>query len=174
MRFKFLSLLVMVLFYACGNTPEEKKVAEVIEQKPLQVKQENIVLYQLKQDSLIDSLLLPIKEFSAFTKSMEDLTKLKPEGIAPFLLGTIIKCNALLRYQIPAPFDTPEIKSRLKVVKTALLKARYYSVEERQKELDESYQALFIAYTAYLKRIEDFSLDLQEEQQSKDVIDLSR
>ena len=126
MRFKFRSLFVIRLCYACVNAPEEKKVAEVKEQKPLQLKQENIELYQLKQDSLIDSLLLPIEEFTAFTQSMEDLTKLKPEGIAPFLLGTIIKCNALLRYQIPAPFDTPEIKSRLKVVKTALLKARYY------------------------------------------------
>jgi len=153
MRFKFLSLFVILLCYACVNAPEEKKVAEVKEQKPLQLKQENIELYQLKQDSLIDSLLLPIEEFT---------------------LGTIIKCNALLRYQIPAPFDTPEIKSRLKVVKTALLKARYYSVEERQQELDESYEALFIAYTAYLKRIEDFSLDLQEEQESNDVIDLSQ
>ncbi|MCH1417624.1 MAG: hypothetical protein L7U68_03620 [Flavobacteriaceae bacterium] len=174
MRFKFLSLFVILLCCACVNAPEEKKVAEVKEQNPLQLKQENIELYQLKQDSLIDSLLLPVEEFTAFTQSMEDLTKLKPEGIAPFLLGTIIKCNALLRYQIPAPFDTPEIKSRLKVVKTALLKARYYSVEERQQELDESYEALFIAYTAYLKRIQDFSLDLQEEQESNDVIDLSQ
>ena len=79
-----------------------------------------------------------------------------------------------MRYPIPAPFDTPEIKSRLKVVKTALLKARYYSVEERQKELDESYEALFVAYMAYLKRIEDFSLEWQEQQQSENVIDLSR
>lgn len=174
MRFKFLSLFVVLLCYTCVNAPEEKKVAEVVEQKPLELKQENIKLYQLKQDALIDSLLLPIKEFTAFTQSMEDLTKLKPEGIAPFLLGSIIKCNALLRYQIPAPFDTPEIKSRLKVVKTALLKARYYSVEERQQELDESYEALFVAYTAYLKRIEDFSLEVQEEQESKGVIDLSQ
>lgn len=174
MRFKFLSLFVVLLCYACENAPEGKKVAEVVEQKPLQLKQENIELYQLKQDSLIDSLLLPIEEFTAFSQSMEDLTKLKPGGIAPFLLGAIIKCNALLRYQIPAPFDTPEIKSRLKVVKTALLKARYYSVEERQQELDESYEALFIAYTAYLKRIEDFSLDLQEEQELNDVIDLNQ
>lgn len=174
MHFKYLSLLVVLLCYACENGPEEKKTAKVIEQKPLQIKQENIALYQLKQDALIDSLLLPIEEFTAFTQSMEDLTKLKPEGIAPFLLGTLIKCNALLRYQIPAPFDTPEIKSRLKVVKTALLKARYYSVEERQLELDESYEALFVAYTAYLKRIEDFSLELQEEQESKGVIDLSQ
>ena len=174
MRFKFLSLFVVLLCYACVNASEEKKVAEVVEQKPLELKQENIKLYQLKQDALIDSLLLPIKEFTAFTQSMEDLTKLKPEGIAPFLLGSIIKCNALLRYQIPVPFDTPEIKSRLKVVKTALLKARYYSVEERQQELDESYEALFVAYTAYLKRIEDFSLEVQEEQESKGVIDLSQ
>lgn len=174
MRCRFLSLFVVLLCYSCVNAPEEKKVVEVLEQKPLQLKQENIELYQLKQDSLIDSLLLPIEEFNAFTQSMEDLKKLKPEGIAPFLLGTIVKCNALLRYQIPAPFDTPEIKSRLKVIKTALLKARYYSVEERQLELEESYKALFIAYTAYLKRIEDFSLDLQEELKSNDVIDLSQ
>ena len=63
---------------------------------------------------------------------------------------------------------------QIKVVKTALLKARYYSVEERQLELDESYEALFVAYTAYLKRIEDFSLEVQEEQESKGVIDLSQ
>ena len=174
MRFKFLPLLVLVLYYACGNTPEQKIVVEVSQQKPIQVKQENIVLYQLKKDSLIDSLLLPIEEFKDFTQSMENLTKLKPEGIAPFLLSSIIKCNALLRYPIPAPFDTPEIRSRLKVVKTVLLKARYYSVEERQKELDESYDALFMAYTAYLKRIEDLSLELQEQQQLENVIDLSR
>ena len=67
---------------------------------------------------------------------------------------------------------TPEIKSRLKVVKTELLKARYYSLEEQQKELDESFQALFVAYTAYLKRIEDFSLDVQEESATNSVIDL--
>ena len=174
MRFKFLPLLVFVLYYACGNTPEQKIVAEVSQQKPIQVKQENIVLYQLKKDSLIDSLLLPIEEFKDFTKSMENLTKLKPEGIAPFLLGSIIKCNALSRYPTPAPFDTPEIRSRLKIVKTVLLKARYYSVEERQKELDESYEELFMAYTAYLKRIEDLSLELQEQQQLENVIDLSR
>ena len=106
---------------------------------------------------------------------MEDLTKLKPEGIAPFLLGTLIKCQCTFALSNScAPFDTPEIKSRLKVVKTALLKARYYSVEERQLELDESYEALFVAYTAYLKRIEDFSIEVQEEQESKGVIDLSQ
>ncbi len=163
MRFKFLSLFVLALLCACGDTTTEKKTPEVIEQQPIQVKQDNIVVYQLKEDALIDSLLLPINEFSSFTKSMEDLTKLKPEGIGPFLLGAIVKCNSLLRYPIPAPFNTPEIKSRLKVVKTELLKSRYYSLEEQQEELDESFKHLFEAYTAYLKRIEDFSLDVQEE-----------
>ena len=172
MRFKFLPFFILALLCACENTTTEKKTPEVIEQKPIQVKQNNIVVYQLKEDVLIDSLLLPINEFSRFTKSMEDLTKLKPEGIGSFLLGEIVKCNSLLRYPIPAPFDTPEIKSRLKVVKTELLKARYYSLEEQQKELDESFQALFVAYTAYLKRIEDFSLDVQEESATNSVIDL--
>lgn len=174
MHFKLLSLFLMLFLCACGDAPKEKKEAEVIEQKPIQVTQDNIKVYQLKEDALIDSLLLPIEEFSAFAESMKNLTKLKPEGIAPFLLGIISKCNALLRYPIPAPFDSPEIKSRLKVVKTELLKVRYYSLEERQVELDESFQTLFIAHRAYLKKIEDFSLDFQEEGTSNKVIDLSQ
>lgn len=163
MRYKFLSLIVLAILSACRDTTTEKKTPEVIEQQPIQIKQDNIVIYQLKEDALIDSLLLPIEEFSAFTKSMEGLTKLKPEGISPFLLGVIIKCNNLLGSSIPVPFDTPEIKSRLKVVKTELLKSRYYSLQEQQQELDESFKSLFQAYTAYLKRIEDFSLDVQQE-----------
>ena len=60
---------------------------------------------------------------------------------------------------MPAPFETPEIKSRLKVVKTQLLKARYFSQQEQIKELNASFRQVFVAHEAYLKRIEDFALD---------------
>lgn len=174
MHFKRLFIFAMLLLCACGDLPEEKKEGDVIEQKPNQVKKDNIKVYELQTDTLIDSLLIPIEEFSAFTQAMDNLTKLKPEGITPFLLGVMSKCNALLRRPIPIPFDTPEIQSRLKVVKTELLKVRYYSIEERQKELDESFEALFVAYTAYLKRIEEVSLDFQEEETSNKIIDLNQ
>ena len=71
----FLSLFVVLLCYACVNAPEGKKVAEVVEQNPLKLKQENIELYQLKQDSLIDFFIVyPLRSFTAFAQSMEDLT----------------------------------------------------------------------------------------------------
>lgn len=167
MHFRILALLFLVLMSHCEDTVGEKKTPVVVEQKPVQISEPNLEVYHLKTDPLIDSLLVPNKEFQAFTKSMENLIKLRPEGIAPFLIGAITKCNTLLKQPFPAPFDTPEIKSRLKVVKTELLKSRYYSIEEQQEELNQSFNALFVAYTAYLKRIEDFSMDLQEEQENE-------
>lgn len=174
MHFKRFSIFAMLFLCACGDVPEETKEGDVVEQRPIQVKKDNIKVYELQTDALIDSLLMPIEEFNAFTQAINNLTKLKPEGITPFLLGVMSKCNALLRRPIPTPFDTPEIQSRLKVVKTELLKVRYYSIEERQKELDESFESLFVAYTAYLKRIEDVSVDFQEEETSNKLIDLSQ
>ncbi len=173
MRFNTVYICLLFLLAACGNASQvAEEKTETIEEQPIQVKQENITVYQIQKDPLIDSLLTPIEEFGVFVNAMEDLTKLNPEGISPFLLGTLIKCNTLLRYPIPAPFNTPEITSRLKVVKTELLKSRYYSLEEQQEELDKSFQALFMAYTAYLKRIEDFSLE--EREKDGELIDLTQ
>lgn len=163
MRYSILFCFIGILFNSCDQTSEEKKPIDVTEKAPVFVSKLDIEVYQLNTDPLIDSLLTPIKTFQAFQDSMENLIKLKPEGITPFLLGTLVKCNALLKQEIPSPFNTPEIQSRLKVVKTELLKARYYGLEEMQKELDQSMEALFIAYRAYLKRIEDLSQDVQEE-----------
>jgi len=61
------------------------------------------------------------------------------------------------------PFSTPDIHSRLKVVKTELIKARYYGQEADQEQLNESLKKLYKAYKAYLMRIEDFAVEVKEE-----------
>ena len=74
----------------------------------------------------------------------------------------MIKCDVLLKKGLPAPFETPEIKSRLKVVKTQLLKARYFSQKEQSKKFNESIEGVFVAHRAFLKRLEDFAQDADQ------------
>lgn len=159
MRCNFLLLLVFVLHLSCissGNKneelPKEKLAIDKIERNQIKV-------YALKTTPQIDTLLLTLDQFSEFKHTMEDLSKLNPLGIEPFLVTALVNCEKLLRIDLPHPFNVPDIKSRLKVVKTALLKARYYSQEKNEKELNMNLKDLYQAYAAFLKRIEDYDVD---------------
>ena len=163
MRFKLIFFVLVVFFIGCSNVGEQKKPTVVKEQQPLSIEKASIQLYQLKENALIDSLLIPIEKFSVFRSTMEDLTKLNPAGIEPFLYDAFLKCDDLLRQKLPLPFSKPDVTSRLKVVKTELIKARYYGQEADQEKLNESLKKLYVAYKAYLMRIEDFALDPSEE-----------
>ena len=48
------------------------------------------------------------------------------------------------------------------MVKTQLLKARYFSQQEQLEEFNESFRQVFVAHEAYLKRIEDFAIDTEQ------------
>lgn len=156
MRCKFLFLLVFILHVSCISSadkkeglPKEKLVIEKIERSQIKV-------YALKTTPQIDTLLLTLEQFTEFKRTMEDLSKLNPLGIEPFLVTALLNCEKLLRIDLPHPFNVPDIKSRLKVVKTALLKVRYYSQEKNEKELNVNLKDLYQAYAAFLKRIEDY------------------
>lgn len=168
MRFKLMFFGLALFFSGCNRSLEKKEPTVVEEQQPLRIDKESIQLYQLNQYPLVDSVLIPIEKFSVFRATMEDLTKLNPTGIEPFLYEALLKCDDLLRQKLPSPFSTPDIKSRLKVVKTELIKARYYGQEADQEKLNEALKKLYIAYNAYLMRIEDFALT-SSEQISMDV-----
>ena len=117
----------------------------------------------------MDSSMLNNESFSKFRTTIEDLSKLNQEGLEPFLNDALINCNQLLKEKLPLPYDVPEVKGRLKVVKTQLIKARFHSEEKMQLELNQSLRELYIAYSAYLKRIDGITM----EEISSDSIDLN-
>ena len=171
MRFSF--FVFFLLCIACGSSTtdeDQKKTNEAVDLIPLKLV--SVSVYQLTKHPVTDSLLLPLKAFSEYNQKLNELAKLEPTGIEPFILGTLIKCDVLLKKVLPAPFETPEIKSRLKVVKTQLLKARYFSQKEQVKEFNESIEGVFIAHRSYLKRIEDFAQNA-DQNLTKDVKDLN-
>jgi hypothetical protein len=163
MHSKFILFCIALMFIRCSSSVEQKKPTVVQEEKPLSIEKESIQVYQLQENALLDSLLFPIEEFTLFRSTIEDLSKLNPAGLEPFLYDALLKCNDLLRQKLPVPFSTPDIHSRLKVVKTELIKARYYGQEADQEQLNESLKKLYKAYKAYLMRIEDFAVEVKEE-----------
>ena len=163
MRYSFI-IFIFAFCVGCGSsTPEQKN--EIVEEEvktPIAVDVGSLIVYSLTAHPKIDSLLLPIKAFNEFNEKINDLAKLDPIGVEPFILTALIKCDGLLKKKLPTPFETPEIKSRLKVVKTQLLKARYFSQQEQLEEFNESFRQVFVAHEAYLKRIEDFAIDTEQ------------
>ena len=171
MRFSFTLLFLFCI--ACGSSTtdeDQKKINEPADPIPLNL--DSVSVYQLTRHPLSDSLLLPLKAFTEYNQKLAELAILESTGIEPFILGTLIKCDVLLKKVLPAPFETPEIKSRLKVVKTQLLKARYFSQKEQSKKFNESIEGVFVAHRAFLKRIEDFALDA-DQNSIKNVKDLN-
>jgi hypothetical protein len=142
MHSKFILFCIALMFIRCSSSVEQKKPTVVQEEKPLSIEKESIQVYQLQENALLDSLLFPIEEFTLFRSTIEDLSKLNPAGLEPFLYDAY---------------------SRLKVVKTELIKARYYGQEADQEQLNESLKKLYKAYKAYLMRIEDFAVEVKEE-----------
>ncbi|MGB2475066.1 MAG: hypothetical protein ACPIB2_00115 [Flavobacteriaceae bacterium] len=146
----------LVVVFACDSTPNKSEKV-IDDTATLNINFEQIVVYELKSHPLTDSLLMSVQPFGEFTSTITDLTKLNPLGLEPFLEEALVKCNTLLKANVPAPYNAPDIHSRLKVVKTEILKALYYSQEKKEEELNSSLNRLYLVYKAYLKRIEDFS-----------------
>lgn len=171
MHFRFILCLLVVLT-SCGETKPKTDKPSTEGTKPIsvQIQRESLTVYQLQTNAQIDSLLYPIEEFTAFKNTIEDLSKLNPTGIDPFLEEALIKSNKLLKKKMPEPFNVPDIKSRLKVIKTTLLKAYYYSQEKKEEELNLSLKEIYTAYRAYLMRIEDFSQNQLEESESNKIV----
>ena len=160
MRFSF--IVFFLLSVACGSstTDEDQKKTNVpVDPIPLNLGQ--FQLYQLTKHPVSDSLLLPLKAFSEYNQKINDLAKLEPTGIEPFILGTLIKCDVLLKKGLPAPFETPEIKSRLKVVKTQLLKARYFSQKEQVKKSLMKVLKAYLLHTAHFSNVLRILLKMQ-------------
>ena len=150
---------VFILFFICCDQNTTSEVAQITtKKKRLVIDTSAISLHSFDETNpLIDSLLLNLEAFTDFRSSIEDLSKLNPRGLSPFLLNARVNTNKLLKTSLPAPFETADVRSRLKVVKTQLLRVSYYSIQEKHEELNPALIDLYDAYKAYLQRIEDFA-----------------
>lgn len=151
-------LLLCISFYSCtSSTPKPEKITAEKDSLDLAIKTNNLSIYKLPKEGIIDATLMQNTRFIAFKTYMEDLNKLSPEGIEPFVIEALKACQRVERTPLPTPFDAPDISARLKVVKTQLIKVRYFTQERNQEGLDAALTELYTAYNDYLKRIHSFA-----------------
>lgn len=158
MRFRLLGLLLLFLSLgSCARKIDKDMSAQSVSTKKLKIDTSALNTYPLPSNVLIDSLLQSKEAFTDFRNSIEDLSKLNPRGLTPFLYNALVTTDKLLNTFLPPPFETPAIRSRLKVVKTQLLRVSYFSTEQNYEALNKGLIELYEAYNAYLRRIEDFA-----------------
>ena len=131
---------------------KKKKSIFKINEIPLK---KNFQIYVPKKNSYGDSIIQLVSELRDLKISIEDLTKLNPNGIESFLNETLIKCDNLLNLKNNDFVSRPEIRGRLKVLKTNILKCKFNNHQSDIENLNESLQKLFLSYNILFERLED-------------------
>ena len=114
----------------------------------------NFQIYIPEKNSFVDSLVNSISELRDLKISIEDLTKLNPNGIESFLDETLIKCDNLLDLKNKNFISRPEIRGRLKVLKINILKCKFNNHQNDINNLNESLRKLFMSYNILFERLE--------------------
>ena len=150
---KYLYSFALLIFLSCQspNGLKKKKDISKVEEVSLE---NNFQIYTPEKNSFVDSLVNSISELRDLKISIEDLTKLNPNGIESFLDETLTKCNNLLKLKNKNLISRPEIRGRLKVLKTNILKCKFNNQQNDIKSLNESLKKLFMSYNILLERLE--------------------
>ena len=150
---KYLYLVVLLIVLSCQSPNGLKKKVDISKAQEFSLNK-NIQIYIPEKKSFVDSILNSISELRDLKISIEDLTKLNPNGIESFLDETLIKCDNLLNLKNKNFISRPEIIGRLKVLKINILKCKFYSHQNDIKNLNENLKKLFMSYNILLERLE--------------------
>ncbi len=150
---KYLYSFALLIFLSCQSPNGLKKKKDISKVEEVSLKN-NFQIYIPEKNSFVDSLVNSISELRDLKISIEDLTKLNPNGIESFLDETLIKCDNLLNLKNKSFISRPEIRGRLKVLKINILKCKFNNHQNDIKNLNESLRKLFMSYNILFERLE--------------------
>ena len=152
MKYFYLFALLIVLSCQDQNGLKKKKVFSKVEEVSLN---NDFQIYIPKKNSSVDSIINSVSELRDLKISIEDLTKLNPNGIESFLDETLNKCDNLLNLKNNNFISRPEIRGRLKVLKINILKCKFNNHQNDIRNLNKSLEDLFLSYNILFERFED-------------------
>ena len=150
---KYLYSFALLISLSCQSPNGLKKKKDISKVEEVSLKN-NFQIYIPEKKSFVDSLVNSISELRDLKISIEDLTKLNPNGIESFLDETLIKCDNLLNLKDKNFISRPEIRGRLKVLKINILKCKFNNHQNDIKNLNESLRKLFMSYNILFERLE--------------------
>tara|TARA_B100001057_G_scaffold501052_1_gene620066 strand:- start:7353 stop:7850 length:498 start_codon:yes stop_codon:yes gene_type:complete len=153
-RLKTIFIMIIIIINGCEqkqlrNDYDNKAIDSIsnynfsVEEKIVDFSMENRKKYNLDSWNALNN----------FIDRFENLSKMIPEGNLVFIEELIMKTDELLKSNFPEKHNISDIKSRIKVVKSMLLKSRYNSKNQKWEELDISLNELFTAYNSLVNRI---------------------
>ena len=165
MNSTFLRIVGLVFFLSVTsceiNTSKSKNdQSEALDSiaQPIAALPEARTFFIPKNTKVLDSTLYLNEAFNVFKKNIEMLSKLDPTSLDLYIIASLGSSNKLLNATLPVNFDVPAINSRIRVVKTQLLRCKYYSQQEDFELLNLGLTELFDSYDILLKRIDDIAL----------------
>jgi hypothetical protein len=152
------SIYVIVILVIIGCS--EKQLIKKIE--PSKIEESNQIdslsysdfeFFKLPTNDEIDSIMVNFKKFNSFSKTILNLSRLDVNGLEVFLMDAIVKSDELLLSKFPSVIDLPQVKSRLKVVKTKILICKFHSSNNEINKLTISMEEMFSSYNDFLEII---------------------
>ena len=150
---KYFYSFSLLIFFSCQSPNGLKKKKNISEVQEISL-DNNFQIYIPKKNSFVDSIVKSVSELRDLKISIEDLTKLNPNGIESFLDETLNKCDNLLKLKNNNFISRPEIRGRLKVLKTNILKCKFNNHQNDITNLNESLRKLFISYNILFERLD--------------------
>jgi len=150
---KYLYSFALLIVLSCQSPNGLKKKKDISKVEEISLKN-NFQIFIPKKKSFVDSIVNSVSELRDLKISIEDLTKLNPNGIESFLDETLIKCDNLLNLKNKNFISRPEIRGRLKVLKINILKCKFYNHQNDIKNLNKSLKKLFMSYNILFERLE--------------------
>ena len=150
---KYLYSFSLLIFFSCQSPNGLKKKKNISEVQEISL-DNNFQIYIPKKNSFVDSITQSVSELRDLKISIEDLTKLNPNGIESFLDETLNKCDNLLNLKNNNFISKPEIRGRLKVLKTNILKCKFNNHQNDITNLNESLRKLFVSYNILFERLD--------------------
>ena len=165
MNSTFLRIVGLVFFLSVSScqiniSKSKKDQSEALDSisQPIAELPEARTFFTPKNTKVLDSTLYLNEAFIVFRKNIETLSKLDPTSLDLYLSASLGASNKLMNVTLPIGFEVPAINSRVRVVKTQLLRCKYYSQQEDFESLNLGLIELFDSYDILLKRIDDVAL----------------
>lgn len=155
--------LLLVSIIGCDNLTEvkEQSAADAVDSIVLSPPNSAVNIRKLPEDFFKKIEVEQWESFDDLQIAIEDLTKLNPEGVGVFLEGILNKTIELQKAPIPEVFDTPQIKSRMKLVQMQTMKSIYFTAHYTKDSLNNSLDQLYQFYNILLDRM--LSLTAEED-----------
>jgi regulator of replication initiation timing len=151
-----LIILILFLFTSCNDENKSKEtVSSIIEKFTDQdpIIKVSFELVDYPEDFLKENELEEWDEFRSVYETMDRLKELDLRDIEVNIIGLSSLLKDLISENLPEEFETPQLRSRLKVVQMQTQKARYFTRHYKKDSLIPSLKDLYGHYNAFVNRM---------------------